>query len=318
MNELDSQDKKLLHLLRIDARQSNTQLAKKLRMSKPAVQYRLDRFDQKQLIFSYNTLVDFTKLSYSQYKAYFRFQNTNVADEKAMLTFWTNRKNIVWVGHLRGRWDVAVSVLARSNYEFSQILGEFLELFAKFVLEKDVLLTEYSPIYKEEQEGKEEVFTYGIPTAAVAIDEVDNVILLTLSLNARASIVDLMKKTGFSRDVLTYRIKQMRKNGLIIGFSAYPDLEKWGKQLYKIILRMKNFSSKDEARLREYCKQKPKVTQMLKVVGSWDVEIEVECSSEAEYYSILNDIRTEFSNVIREFETLRVDKTLKYDFYPFA
>jgi hypothetical protein len=60
-----------------------------------------------------------------------------------------------------------------------------------------------------------------------------------------------------------------------------------------------------------------KPTQFLKLIGSWDLEIEFETENEDELYKILTDIRKKFSNVIRNFDILRITETYKYDYFPF-
>jgi len=55
----------------------------------------------------------------------------------------------------------------------------------------------------------------------------------------------------------------------------------------------------------------------LKLIGSWDLEIEFEVESEDELYKVLNDLRKKFSNVIRDYDIIRIIKTEKYDYWPF-
>ena len=118
--KLDLKDKKILTLLDEDARLSNSQIAKRVQLSKPAIEYRLRRFEQNKVIFSYYTVIDFTRLGYSQYKIYFKFQNITLEDEKNINNYWKNNKNSVWVAQIRGRWDLAISILAKSNFEFAK------------------------------------------------------------------------------------------------------------------------------------------------------------------------------------------------------
>src|SRR4030042_4879588 len=145
--KLDLKDKKILALLDENARYSNSQIARKVQLSKPSIEYRLKRFEKNNIIFKFYTVVNFTKLGYSQYKLYFKFQDTLLSDEKRIVEYWIKEKSSVWVAQIRGRLDLAVSVIARSNFDFGKILNNFLNQFAQFILEKDVLLTEYSPIY---------------------------------------------------------------------------------------------------------------------------------------------------------------------------
>ena len=62
-----------------------SQIAKKVKLSKPSVEYRLNRFDKNNIIFSYYTVIDFTKIGYFQYKVYFKFQNTDLSEEKNII-----------------------------------------------------------------------------------------------------------------------------------------------------------------------------------------------------------------------------------------
>ena len=317
--KLDLKDKRILTILDEDARLSNSQIAKKVGLSKPAVEYRLKRFEKNNVIFACYSVVDFTKLGYSQYKIYFKFQDITLEDEKEIVDYWLKDNNSVWVAQIRGRWDLAVSILARSNFEFGKILSRFMNQFSKFILEKDVLLTEYSPIYAREYltETKATEFVYGIPEKFYELDEIDKKILKELSNNARINIVELVKKTNLTRDVINYRLKKLKKDGIIVQYRCYLNLHNLGINHYKIIFRTKNFNEQVEKLVKDYVEKHKKATQFLKLIGSWDLEIEFEVENEDELYKILTEIRKRFSNIIRDFDILRITETYKYDYFPF-
>ncbi|MEA3515416.1 MAG: winged helix-turn-helix transcriptional regulator [Nanoarchaeota archaeon] len=316
---LDLKDKKILTLLDENARFSNSQIAKRVRLSKPAIEYRLRRFERNNVIFAYYAVIDFTKLGYSQYKIYFKFQNTGLEDEKKMIDYWNKDSNSVWVAQIRGRWDLAVSVLAKSNFEFGKILSRFMNQFSGFILEKDVLLTEYSPIYAREYltETKASEFTYGKPLSFYELDSTDKRILKELAANARINIVDLAAKTKLTRDVINYRLKRLTKEKIIHQYRCYLNLHELGINHYKIIFRIKNFDMQTEKQLKSYVSLHKKATQLLKLIGSWDLEIEFETEDEDELYKILTDIRKRFSNIIRDFDIIRITETFKYNYFPF-
>ena len=127
---LDLKDRKILALLDENSRYTNSQIAKKVQLSKPAVEYRIKRLEKNGVIFEYYTVVDFTKLGYSQYKTYFKFQNTNLEEEKRIIEYWKKQKNIIWIAETRGRWDLTVSIIAKNNYDFGRILSEFMNKFS--------------------------------------------------------------------------------------------------------------------------------------------------------------------------------------------
>ncbi|MFH1425578.1 MAG: hypothetical protein ABIG28_02495 [archaeon] len=80
---------------------------------------------------------------------------------------------------------------------------------------------------------------------------------------------------------------------------------------------MKNFSPEEENKIKDYVKKHKKATQLLKLIGSYDLEIEFETEYEEELYKILNEIRKDFSSIIRDFDIIRITKTFKLDFFPF-
>lgn len=316
--KLDVKDKKILALLDEDARLSNSQIAKKVGLSKPAVEYRLRRFEKNNVIFEYYAVVNFTKFGYSQYKLYFKFQDITSEDEKKIVEHWMKDKNSVWVAQVRGRWDLAVSIIARSNLEFGKILNKFMNQYSQFILAKDVLLLEYSPIYTREYlSGKPSEFVYGIEIERYELDNVDKKIIKTLSVNARIPITELAKKTGLSRDIINYRLKKLIKDNVIVRYRCELNLPVIGINLYKAIFRTKNFGEENEKQIKAYVRQHKKAVQLLKLIGSWDLEIEFEVESEDELYISLNDIRKKFSNVLRDYDIIRITKIFKYTYYPF-
>lgn len=319
MITLDKKDKKLLTALDENARFSNSQLAKKIGLSKPAIEYRIKRLQKNNAIFKYYAVINFTKLGYSQYKIYFKFQNATPKDEQKITDCWIDDKSSLWVAQIRGRWDLAVSIIAKSNFEFGQTLSAFMNKFSKFILEKDILLTEYSPIYSREyiEKTQKKEFVYGIPSTIYKPDETDNKILKELSNNARIPIIDLAEKTKLTRDVINYRIKKLTNEDVIKQYRTYLNLQTLGINHYKIIIRTKNFDEKNEDVLKDYIAKHKKATQFLKLIGSWDLEIEFETENEDELYQILSDIRQKFSDIIRDFDILRITETFKYNYFPF-
>ena len=166
-------------------------------------------------------------------------------------------------------------------------------------------------------ETKPSEFVYGIPSKIYELDETDKKILKELSKNARINIVNLAEKTKLSRDIINYRLKKLTKEKIIVQYRCYLNLQNVGLNHYKIIFRTKNFDEQPEKEIKSYVTQHKKATQFLKLIGSWDLEIEFETEDEDELYKFLTDIRKRFSNVIRDFDILRITETYKYDYLPF-
>jgi len=314
MIKLDTKDKKILALLDENARFTNSQIAKKVGLSKPAVEYRIQRLHKNNLIFEYYTVINFAKLGYSLYKIYFKFQNTTPSKEKELTNYWVKQKNAVWVAECRGKSDLAVSILAKNNFEFGFILNNFMNKFSKFVLDKEILLNESTSIYSR---SKNNEFLYAKPQRPYELDEAEKRILGELATSARINIIDLAEKLKLSRDIVNYRMKKLTSQNIISQYRCYPMLENLGIKLYKVIIRTKNLNNEKYDELKSYSKKHSSIPQILKLIGSWDLEIEIESESEDEFYKVLNELRKNFSDIIRDFDIIRITDTKKYNYFPF-
>lgn len=318
--KLDKKDKQLLYELDLNSRQSLAQLARKLKLSKQVVDYRLKRLTREGIIDFFFTIVGFTKLGYTQYKVYFKFQNMTLTKEKEYTNFLKSQKNVVWIATCRDKYDLAVTIIAKDVNEFGNILDEITKNYAQYILEKNILLVQYSPIYTKnyliDSKEKKEIF-YAQSPEKRELDKTDKKILRIISVNARMPIIKLMEKTRLTRDIITYRIKKLKKEGLILQFSSKLNLNKINLKLYKVMLRLKNFTPEQENKLKTYCKHQQNCVQFLKLLGNYDVEIEFDVLEDEQIYEILIDLRNNFSDIIRDYNLLLVTKQEKLSFYPF-
>ena len=67
---LDSKDMKILSELDKNARQPNSSIGRKVRLSKEVVKYRIDRMLKNGIIVRFYTLTNYFKLGISKYKLY--------------------------------------------------------------------------------------------------------------------------------------------------------------------------------------------------------------------------------------------------------
>ena len=90
-----------------------------------------------------------------------------------------------------------------------------------------------------------------------SIDKTDYNILKHLALNSRISHVELGDKIDVSPSVVKYRIEQLEKRGIIIGYRVDTDHEKLGLLHFKAQLFL---SSYKQAQIKSYASS-PKLPQ---------------------------------------------------------
>ncbi len=82
MNNLSAIDRKILYELDKNSRQPFSVLAKKLRMSRTALEYRVKQLQEKNILKQFVTLVRPNAFGYQYYKIYLQLQNLNSEKEE--------------------------------------------------------------------------------------------------------------------------------------------------------------------------------------------------------------------------------------------
>lgn len=318
--KLDLKDQKILYELDLDSRATLNEIAKKVGLSKQVVDYRLKSLIKEKVISQFYTVINFSKLGYTQYKLYLKFQNVNIRKEEEIIDYWVKNKNSVWVASCRGKFDLAISLLAQDINELGEILNDFISKYGLFVLEKDILTTQISPVFTRNYltEAKEKKkFVYSGKIEHYELDETDKKILTALAANARIPILEMMSKLHLTRDVISYRMKKLTGDKIISQYRVLINLNKINYQLHKIMLRLHSLTPEKEKQLITYVASHSHGTQYLKLVGSWDAELEFEVKDQEQLHQILLEIRNTFGDIIRDYETLLVSKEHKLDYFPF-
>ena len=104
---LDAKDRAILYYLDLDARQSNSTIAKKTKLSKEVVNYRIKNLVKNGIIQNFCTIIDNAKLGYVIYRVFIRFQEVDIEKEKEILEFLKNFKSIGWIIQLEEMYDLA-------------------------------------------------------------------------------------------------------------------------------------------------------------------------------------------------------------------
>ncbi len=111
-----------------------------------------------------------------------------------------------------------------------------------------------------------------------------------LEMNARLTHSQLGKKLRLSKQVVKYRIEALEKENIIQGYNAIVDLEKLGKTIYVIYLKLIKMSSLQE---RDWISQLSKDKNLLAVgknAGYWDLTLVIRAQNNSELDNFLKKV----------------------------
>ena len=113
--EIDLKDRKILYQLDLNCRQSNSQIGKKVGLSRKVVEYRIKRMEEKGIIKNYYTTIDTYKLGYQFFRIYLNFQYVTSDLKKEIIKHFVDYKKISTVSTARGFYDLITVFLGKRN-----------------------------------------------------------------------------------------------------------------------------------------------------------------------------------------------------------
>ena|SRR3989338_2466956 len=301
--KLDKTDRKILAELDKNCRTPTTILAKKVRKSRQAVEYRINQLVKNGVITSFNAAFNPHKMGYKIYKIYLKLRN--IPEEKQKLFNYLKSSGIVyWMGECSGMWDLIFGVFSKSDYEFFEMKNALISSFSNIIVEEEgeilVDVKQYCKMYftNEIIEPTE----FGGEVAYNQLDELDYLILGEIVNNARIPINQLAKKISSTQTIVRGKLRKMEQKGIIIQYRIGVDLNKLGLGLYKAIIRLDRYTKDDEKKLLEYMSRLPNIHYYIR--NLWQIEPELVVSSYQEYHKIIENLKKEFPYVIRTVDSV--------------
>jgi DNA-binding Lrp family transcriptional regulator len=312
MNEiiinLDNLDKKILYELDINSRLPLTVLSKKLHTNRNVIEYRINKLKEKGLIKNFVTLIDGGRLGLTIWNVYLEFQDINPNIEGEIIRFLKDNKKVWWVAQTTGKWNLIYSIFIKDIKEFYNTVREFNGKYGKYILNQEVAAhVEVEVFSRGYFLNKPSIgVTWYKNVEPVILDDKDKKILKELASNSRISSVELAGKTKTTARIVTYRIKELMKKGVITRFRLQIDSSKIGFNFYKIIVYLKNLSRIHDKELEEYCKNLGNIFHFERKIGPWMLELEMDSESYEKANQILKKMKEDFSDYIKSYEVLMI------------
>lgn len=310
MKQPDKLDRRILHELDLDSRQSYSDLARRLRQGRDRVGYRIEQLTARKLLRRSTTSVNLYRLGFTIFKSYLRLEN-NRQRIAELGDYLRAHPRVYWLAECDGGWDLMIAVFARNAREFHLIHSEIVTRFNEIVLNFSMYtLVEVRMFRKGFLLGRGgEHFLIGGDPGSEEIDETDYKILKILSTDARRSVVQIAHDISSTAAIVKYRIERLEKYGIITGYNIEVDLAHLNMLFFKTQLFLRNFTSTLREEFREYCAANPYISCYIEQLGEATLEIELNVHDYEHYNEIIDDIRGRFAKLVRNFQSVLIRRT---------
>lgn len=319
--KLDVKDRKILYELDRNARIPFSELGRLVGVSKEVARYRLIALESAEVIFKYFSIIDMSKLGYTNFKAFIKLQNASEQQEAELLSWLTENDSVMWLVSCDGQFDIAFGMRAKNIEDYAKKLSELDAKFGRLFLQRQI-----APIVKGQyfnrdylvgaEAGTEKEMSFGSVPQKSQLDEIDWGILVTLGKNARITIAEIARQTKTSPDVAAKRLKRLEGWGILQNYVLMLDNLVLGQIQYKVLVRLSNLTEKRYKTLVEFCRRHPNIIYVVKTFGPWEFEMDMEVQNVQNFRTIMRQFKEAFSDIISDYSYITIYKIHKYNFCP--
>ncbi len=317
--KIDYYDRKIIFELDKNARISTSAIAKGIKKSKQFVDYRIRKLEQEKVILGYTTVIDYSRLGYTSIRVYLKLHNITPKLQKEMEEDLMQDKEVWWLVTLEGPWDVGYAMAVKNVLDFYDYWDSIMKKYRKYVSRRLIVIythiMQYPKSYIIQKQNDEPGTQVGASKETIKIDDKDFRLLRLISDKARLPMLKIAGEIGTSPQVVRNRLKKLEKDRIILGYRALIDVSFLGYRYYKPYINLRNTDRLAE--LDSFCAQHPNILNVNRTIGGRDYEVELQAKSFDEFESIMNQIRTEFTGMIEDYEFVIAREEKKMTYFPF-
>lgn len=311
---LNKTNKKILYELVKDARITNSAIAKKVRLSKDTIGYRIKQLENKSYIKGYRAIIDVNKIGYSIFRVYLRIIDITQEGLNEMIAFLKANKQTWWIAKLEGNWDFLFAYHAKSNKDFYDFYFEFNKKFRKYIKEKMIsAIPFYRELPKKYLTNEEHIIKILPSDKKIIIDEKDKHILQLLSKNGKITLLKISNKTKLDIKTIKSRIKKLEEQKIILGYTTEINSSKLERDFYTLEIDLNNFNKYNN--ITKELLLLPEVTSWVLSIGGYDIECDIEIEDTQRFYEITNQLKKNYPE-IREIRYFRITENYKIQYIP--
>ena len=132
-----------------------------------------------------------------------------------------------------------------------------------------------------------------------SLDLKDRKLLLELFSTEKKFKTDISKKLLISKEMLSYRLKRLKSEGILQNISPIIDYAKLGYHIYRLQLQYHSTTKEQKEEVMTYLKEISELSWLVELAGSWDIAIGFKIKDTERFEEIYTQIITKYGGIIK-------------------
>ena len=317
---LNQNERSIIACLELDATASIQTVAKRLSKRTHTVQYLLNKLEANHVIRK-SPFIDIYKLGF-RYCGVFFSATSDQKQTQSMIAYLAASESVGWFSELGGEYAYGVAVVVQSPNEANEFLLNLIKKTGIKIYKKAIsfrlFLLDTPRQYLTTQSISRTPLSMKDGVQLVQLDPLDRKILSTLSSAPDLSYRAMAKEIGVAHTTFDLRLRNLKKQGVVLGTTLEIDLMYLNREVVKILLFSRSKDPILSRDLRQFAIDHPFVSHFVEAFGEWDYELNLEVEFSSQVRDVLDQIQLKFGEHIIDCQPLSILKTHRVSRYPFT
>jgi len=319
--DISALDRKILYELGNNARMSHKEIAQKIGSKKTVVAYHIQRLMEDKVIWKFVPVVSLSRLGLYGFKMYVRFSGLDKETKERMISELVKNPSINWVAESTGEWDLLWSTLSSNALEFAEQKNAFIASYGRYIQEYSITTLEDALVFNrdylvEKSLSYRKEFVFGGANAQESVDKEQKRILFAIRNDGRFQVTKLTEELGLNVRTVLSKISDLEKRKILQGYTIFLNIQSIGLKFFKLCLYFQDFSKENYENILSFCKAHRNIIHIIKCIGNWDLEVEIEAENVEQIYSLIEDIKTRYPKAVKKIDIVIITKEHKLEFFP--
>lgn len=309
----DKKELRVLAELDIDSRSSLLKISKSCGMSQQLAGYKLRRLSSSGILQGFYTLVEYSRFGQSCFRTYLSVGYKSISEFRKLMSSLSENPHVTEISECGGRWDIILTILSGNASRFNKTLRGIIAenpVLKDFGVVTNVVTHEFSRKYLNPRRPGLDIILGG-DREMLPVSRTDRLVLSEISANPRKTAAHISAKLSIHPRTASRSLVRMQKEGIIKGFRPLIDTSMLGRVHSRMLIKYGRVDPQREHDLVAYCRRHPDIVSLNKVLGSWDIEIDIEARPGEPLRSCIMGIRESFGDIIKETDSMEIFRSHK-------
>ncbi|MFN4896744.1 MAG: Lrp/AsnC family transcriptional regulator [Pseudomonadota bacterium] len=318
-NSLTAQEERVLAAAQMDWRQDVPTLARATGLKAHAVTYALKRIDEKRVARPF-VMYNIHRVGLTDYCVFFNVQGSSKKIRDTVLRYAIESTQTTYVAELTGKYQYTVSIMAYSIFEVEAFFDGLAKRLDRPSLDLSFGIRAQWSILPVKYLGnlrvKASALTRTDAGERMEVSQEDQRMLARFSRDPKVSVTRLAGQLGVAPTTLRYRIENLERKGVILGYPLAVDGAALGRYPFRVLIVARGIDASFRKALFSFACSHPLCTMFVRCLGAWDFELNYDLENLAQGGEMVQELYDSFANHIQSTTTVTELGVWKFHEWP--